>query len=953
MTMKIGKVSALAIMMMGLAGCVKEISPLEEPQAEGVEFSIFASTQSETKTEYSDDGHITWSAVDTMNVFHKGKGSYVNNYPFTVSDAATGKFDGRLKEALYASTSYKWFAVYPYDSEATSPEAATVRIGAAAGKAQAQTGDDSRLHLVGTGHPLYGTAATTGVQAPELTMHQAASIIGIKVKNETGTPLKVGEVTFTAPEAIVGDFTMDITGSEPAFTSTSAVSQTARLTVTDASTLTQDAEATYFLTIKPFTATSGAILKLSVNGYEKTITLTKDVIFHPGKIKTIGFGYNAGYQLVTKEPSDWSGKYLVVSKDKSSIFTGATSTSNKESLSDVDFDGDMIVKSGLEAYEFTITKEDENYYLQNGEYYVYCSGSADTKIGRSISEKALKSDGFESDGSFVLWGTYGATQYLYFNGTNFKFGSSGKGVLLYKYSGSIPVVKKDRNLAFSQEEVSKTFGDTAFTNALNGNTEGVTYISSEPSVATVDAASGQVTIVGAGTATITATAEATNSLKAGSAEFTLTVAKAAQTISFSKTSVDFDMATGTFTAPTLSGAKTAVTYASNDANVATVNASTGAVTIKSVGTVTITATAAESANYTSATASYTINVTKSELVGYYKKVTADSQIKDGGKYVIVYESGDSAKVFKPIFDGTSSYTEGEASNAVSATITNSMIADNDSLRACQIVFELKKNSSPVSYYTRVPKANGSTDYYFMLYTSSGTFKGQTGQGYSSIFSISNGVLTMSRTVVNSGTRYMSYSNSSFSSVNAESASTKLALYEFIEGEMHVGPYYEKVNALSQVEDNGKYIIVYEDGSNSKVFKPIRDNNNNRFVESDSRNAISVVSANSQITASEAINECQIVLELKSGTNNSYYMRVPSAGSTSYFALYDGTNTFVVLGSRSYRSDFSFTSNGALTIQRTMDNNVTKFVTYSVANSYFMSSDSESNSGKLALYKYVE
>lgn len=797
-------------MMMGLAGCVKEISPLEEPQAEGVEFSIFASTQSETKTEYI-DGHITWSADDAMNVFHKGEGSYVNNYPFTVSDAATGKFDGRLKEALDASTSYKWFAVYPYDSEATSPEAATVRIGAAAGEAQAQTGDDSRLHLVGTGHPLYGTATTTGVQAPELTMHQAASIIGIKVKNETGTPLKVGEVTFTAPEAIVGDFTMDITRSEPAFTSTSAVSQTARLTVTDASTLAQDAEATYFLTIKPFTATSGAILKLSVNGYEKTITLTKDVIFHPGKIKTIGFGYNAepatGYQLVTKEPSDWFGKYLVVSKDKSSIFTGATSTSNKVSLSDVDFDGDMIVKSGLEEYEFTITKEDENYYLQNGEYYVYCSGSADTKIGRSsISRQALKSDGFESDGSFVLWGTYGATQYLYFNGTNFKFGSSGKGVLLYKYSGSILVVKKDRNLAFSQEEVSKTFGDTAFTNALNGNTEGVTYRSSEPRVATVDDASGLVTIVGAGTATITATAEATNSLKAGSAEFTLTVAKAAQTISFSKTSVDFDMATGTFTAPTLSGAKTAVTYASSDANVAAVNSSTGTVTIKSVGTVTITATAAESANYTSATASYTINVTKSELVGYYQKVEAEPSSWDG-TYLFVDEA--SSKAFAAFAANSSSY-------AVNVTISNGIILSDSSIDKYALTVK-GLGFNHVNFSRAAYDITNSDDKY--LYYSGGALqimdsntKYNTNTNsdvtYCHVLSFStNAVQIVSSGNSNGFSQYFfQYRNDSFTYVK-DTQGNGVQLYKYVVGNPPAAPTVKTFTKVNSVTAGKNYVIV--------------------------------------------------------------------------------------------------------------------------------------------------
>ncbi|MBQ9650286.1 MAG: Ig-like domain-containing protein, partial [Prevotella sp.] len=54
--------------------------------------------------------------------------------------------------------------------------------------------------------------------------------------------------------------------------------------------------------------------------------------------------------------------------------------------------------------------------------------------------------------------------------------------------------------------VSKTFGDAAFTNELTKTGDGeVTYASSNTAVVTVDAATGQVTVVGNGTATITAT----------------------------------------------------------------------------------------------------------------------------------------------------------------------------------------------------------------------------------------------------------------------------------------------------------------------------------------------------------------------------------------------------------------------------------------------------------------
>ena len=81
-----------------------------------------------------------------------------------------------------------------------------------------------------------------------------------------------------------------------------------------------------------------------------------------------------------------------------------------------------------------------------------------------------------------------------------------------------------------------------------------------------------------------------------------------QTLSFGETT-SFEVEEGaTFAAPTLTGAKTAVTYESEDPKVATVNATTGEVTIKGAGTTTITATAAADATYNAASTSYTLTV---------------------------------------------------------------------------------------------------------------------------------------------------------------------------------------------------------------------------------------------------------------------------------------------------------------------------------------------------------
>lgn len=83
---------------------------------------------------------------------------------------------------------------------------------------------------------------------------------------------------------------------------------------------------------------------------------------------------------------------------------------------------------------------------------------------------------------------------------------------------------KDAGLKFEAETAEAVLG-TAFTApALTKATDAaVAYSSSEAGVATVDAATGAVTLVGAGTTVITASAEATAEYMAGSASYTLTV----------------------------------------------------------------------------------------------------------------------------------------------------------------------------------------------------------------------------------------------------------------------------------------------------------------------------------------------------------------------------------------------------------------------------------------------
>ena len=205
--------------------------------------------------------------------------------------------------------------------------------------------------------------------------------------------------------------------------------------------------------------------------------------------------------------------------------------------------------------------------------------------------------------------------------------------------------KSAGSISYATTSVEKTTADEAFTNSLTKTGDGtVTYASSKETVATVNATTGEVTIMGAGETTITATVadSDTYTYATKTASYTLTVTaadtaqqKSAGSISYATTSVEKTTADEAFTNSLTKTGDGTVTYASSKTDVATVNATTGEVTIVGAGESTITATVADSDTYTYATktATYTLTVIQSgiytESSAYYINVDPQSSPSDG------------------------------------------------------------------------------------------------------------------------------------------------------------------------------------------------------------------------------------------------------------------------------------------------------------------------------------
>ena len=214
------------------------------------------------------------------------------------------------------------------------------------------------------------------------------------------------------------------------------------------------------------------------------------------------------------------------------------------------------------------------------------------------------------------------------------------------YTGSVEktfeITKKAAEITVPTTSYTNKYGDEAFSlgASVNSGAE-LSYASDRPEVASVNA-SGIVTIVSAGTATITVSAPETATYqKPADKKITVTVSKADQTVTgpddITKTYADedFDLEAGIdpTTGATLS-------YTSSDDKVVSVDAS-GKVSVKGAGKATIIVTASEIAGQYN-TAEKTIHVTVKAKELTVTGITAEPKTYDGTT---------SAKLVYPSIDG--------------------------------------------------------------------------------------------------------------------------------------------------------------------------------------------------------------------------------------------------------------------------------------------------------------
>ena len=218
LTMKKVNYIVAAIMAAAISSCAEKI---EEPTpgasrndyvapVEGATFSLVASSSEDndapTKALF-DGNQLVWNSGDALNVFASSENSYEFKFA-PKEDAAWNKQGNTFYTTEFTpeeGKAYDYTAVFPFESGLTMDSDGWLYEnvdGKPVKKAYSlytpeQKRNGNKAHLEAM--PLYGTAQATGFDVPQLTMHNAVSIIEVGVANKLSlAPMEVTKVKFSS-----------------------------------------------------------------------------------------------------------------------------------------------------------------------------------------------------------------------------------------------------------------------------------------------------------------------------------------------------------------------------------------------------------------------------------------------------------------------------------------------------------------------------------------------------------------------------------------------------------------------------------------------------------------------------------------------------------------------------------------------------------------------------------
>ena len=159
---------------------------------------------------------------------------------------------------------------------------------------------DNKSHIAGTQYPMYGIKNNVPKdKTPKFKMSHMYALVALEIMNvgdgkadNDDQQITINDITFKAPDNIIGDFNVNVTSDKHVFSDAGNNSKVITLTgLKDTEgetgiTIDPRESATLYFAIKPYDA-SGKELTITINGSEKKVKMPSNTKFSEGKITTL------------------------------------------------------------------------------------------------------------------------------------------------------------------------------------------------------------------------------------------------------------------------------------------------------------------------------------------------------------------------------------------------------------------------------------------------------------------------------------------------------------------------------------------------------------------------------------------------------------------------------------------------------------------------------------------
>ena len=446
-----------ALMAAAISSCAEKI---EEPTpgasrndyvapVEGATFSLVASSSEDndapTKALF-DGNQLVWNSGDALNVFASSENSYEFKFA-PIEGAAWNKQGNTFYTTEFTpeeGKTYDYTAVFPFKSGLTMTEGwlyenidGTPVKKAYSLNTSVQNRNNDRDHLAAM--PLYGTAQATGFDVPQLTMHNAVSIIEVEVANKLSlAPMEVTKVKFSSDcISFGGEYYLNAKTGELELKDGTGKSEVELLcnnkedNGSNSAMINAGNFGYYTIAVAPQTVTGTISVEVTTNhGTISAARNLNDITFNAGKIRKI--------KLELEE----SSRNIFVKADAD----GTKDGSSWENAFNITQFLDFIKQNESDSDNNAIKLEGRNFYLAGGNY--------------AVAERKIEFSGYPRLVKFNVFGGYDPAS----TGTDVSKRDVAKNETIFDGNGS-------SRLFTLGNQTEPTFDGITFAN-LKSNSEG-------------------------------------------------------------------------------------------------------------------------------------------------------------------------------------------------------------------------------------------------------------------------------------------------------------------------------------------------------------------------------------------------------------------------------------------------------------------------------------------------